>query len=389
MLYQSIIAIGLLVFLGNLFLNLKYLRKPSTESKVPQPAPLISVLIPARNEEGNIRTCLESLQKQDYPNFEVLVLDDNSEDGTNAIVSEMAAKDNRIKLFKGQSLPEDWAGKSFACHQLAQKAKGAWLLFVDADTIHAPHMLRSTLALAMELKTSLLSGFDRQISDTFPLKIVMPLMYFIMLGWIPLWWLQGSKTSKPSVAIGQFLFFSRDEYWRIGGHQAVKSRVLEDIWLGMETTRLGGRHIAIDLSTTVSCRSYHNLAETWNGLSKSIYGVVAMAPLGLAALVVIATFFYTLPFFYLARTLAGGHDIFAWQLLVVIQIAIMLIMRWQVDSRFREAPYSMWFHVLGIAFYILVVVYSGWRWLTGAPVTWKDRTYGKESTVGGSLPPRN
>ena len=388
MLYQSIIALGLLVFLGNLMLNLKYLPKPSKDARVPQPAPLISVLVPARNEEDNIRRCLESLQKQDYPNFEVLVLDDNSEDCTASIINEMAAGDNRIKFFKGQPLPEDWTGKPFACHQLAQKARGSWLLFVDADTIHAPHMLRSTLALAMELKTSLLSGFDRQISDTFPLNIVMPVMYFIMLGWLPLWWLQRSKTPKPSVAIGQFLFFSRDEYWRIGGHEAVKSRVLEDIWLGTETTRLGGRHIAIDLSATVLCRSYSNIGEVWNGLSKSIYGVVAMAPIGLAALVVMATFFYLLPFLYLWRALVGGHP-FGWELLVFLQIATTLVMRWRIDSHFHEAAYSMWFQFVGMLFYVIVVCYSGYRWLTGAPVTWKDRTYNKQSAVGGSLPPRN
>jgi chlorobactene glucosyltransferase len=384
MLYQFIILAGLLIFLVNLLLNLKYLRRPSKDAQIPQPAPLISVLIPARNEEKNIRRCLESLKKQDYPNFEVLVLDDNSEDNTCSVVHEFACRDKRIKLYKGQSLPEDWAGKSYACYQLAQKAKGEWLLFADADTEHAPHMLRSILALAMEEKTSLISGFDRQISDTFPLKIVMPVMYFIMLGWAPLWWLHRSKTPRPSVAIGQFLFFSREGYWRFGGHQAVKSRVLEDIWLGVEAARSGGRHIAVDLGSVVNCYSYHTFSGVWNGLSKSIYGVVAMAPVGLAALVALATFFYVLPFFYLWRALIGGHT-FGWELVVCLQVAVTLFMRWLVDSRFHEAAYSMWFQLLGMIFYVSVVIYSGWRWLTGAPVTWKDRTYDKESAVGGSV----
>lgn len=383
MLYQLIILSGLLLFLGNLLLNLKYLHKPSKEARVPSPAPLISILIPARNEAGNIRACLETLQQQDYPNYEVLVLDDDSTDGTGAIVSAIAAKDNRIRLIKGQPLPEEWAGKSFACHQLAQQARGSWLLFTDADTRHAPHMLRSVLALAMELKTTLLSGFDRQISDTFPLKIVMPVMYFIILGWAPLWLIHRSKTPRPSIAIGQFLFFSRDEYWRFGGHTAVKSRVLEDIWLGIEATKYGGRHIAIDLSTIVSCHSYHSITGVWHGLGKSIYGVVAIAPLGLLALIVVASLFYLLPFYHLARILIGVNEPFIWQFLVVMQVTTMLVMRWLVDSHFREAAYSMWLHVIGLLFYIAVVLYSGWRWLTGAPVTWKDRTYDKESAVGG------
>ena len=196
MLYQVIILVGLAVFLTNLILNLKSLKTPDANSKVPQPAPLISVLVPARDEEENIRTCLESLQKQDYPNFEILVLDDNSTDNTAAIVSEMAAKDSRIRLIRGEPLPEDWAGKPFACYQLAQEAKGLWLLFVDADTIHEPHMLRSVLALAIEQKTSLLSGFPRQLANSLPQKIVIPVIYFILLGWMPLWWLHRARKAE-------------------------------------------------------------------------------------------------------------------------------------------------------------------------------------------------
>ena len=136
MLYQVIITTGLIFFLLNLALNLKAIKTPRADSKVPDSKPLISVMIPARDEEANIRNCLESLQKQDYPNYEILVLDDNSIDRTAEIVSEMAAEDSRIRLFNGQPLAEGWAGKPFACHQLAQQAKGSWFLFVDADTTH-------------------------------------------------------------------------------------------------------------------------------------------------------------------------------------------------------------------------------------------------------------
>ena len=228
MIFQIVIAALLVVFLGNLLLNLKALRTPDENAKVPQPAPLISVMIPARNEEKNIRICVESLQKQDYPNYEILVLDDNSTDKTSAIVNEIAAKDSRVKLYHGDPLPDDWGGKSFACYQLAQKAKGDWLLFTDADTIHEPHMLRATLALAIEEKTSLLSGFPRQIADSIPLKAVIPVFNFILISWIPMWLLHKSRKPKPSVAIGQFFFFNAKEYWRIGGHKVVQSRLVED-----------------------------------------------------------------------------------------------------------------------------------------------------------------
>ncbi|UCH51820.1 MAG: glycosyltransferase, partial [Chloroflexota bacterium] len=216
MLYQIIVAALLVIIAINLILNVRSLRRPDINSRIPKPVPLISVLIPARNEEENIENCLRSLRIQDYPNFEILVLDDNSEDHTAELVEAIAAKDSRIRLIKGAPLPEGWAGKPFACYQLAEKAKGSWLMFVDADTTHAPYMLRSTLALALELKITMLSGFPRQMAESLPEKIAMPVLYFVIMSWLPLWWVHRFKGSKPSLTVGQFILFSREDYWRMG-----------------------------------------------------------------------------------------------------------------------------------------------------------------------------
>jgi chlorobactene glucosyltransferase len=381
MIYQIVIAGILVIILINLILNLRNLRKPDRNAKVPQPAPLISVLVPARNEKGNIRACLESLQKQDYPNYEILVLDDNSTDTTAAIVNEMASSDERINLHFGEPLPDGWAGKCFACHQLAQKAKGDWFLFVDADTRHEPHMLRSVLALAIELNTSLLSGFPRQLTTSFAQRVIIPVFYFILLGWLPLWWLHRSKTPKPSMAIGQFFFFSADEYWRTTGYEAVKSKIVEDVWMGIEVSKHGGRHIAVDLSSVASCHMYEDIGAVWRGLGKSIYSVAAMAPLGLLAIIAVAYFLYIAPFYWFWNGFFLGPETLLWRGIVVLQICLMFFMRWLVDSRFHGPTISMWFHPIGLMFYLFNVVYSWGRFLAGAGVTWKERFYGKESTV--------
>ena len=381
MLYQIIVIIGLGIFLINLLLNLKSLRTPRADSKVPDSKPLISVLVPARDEEANIGACLKSLQQQDYPNFEVLVLDDNSVDRTAEIVGEMAAADNRIRLFSGESLPEDWAGKPFACQQLAQQARGSWLLFVDADTTHAPHMLRSTLDLAIRLKTSMLSGFPRQLTRSLPQKIAVPLIYFIILGWAPLWWIHRSKSPRPSVAIGQFLLFSRDEYFRMGGHEVVKDKILDDIWMGIEVARHGGKHVAVDLSSVVSCDMYPSAAKMWHGLVRCIYSVTAMSPLLLLALIFVALFFYIGPFYWLWNGFFVSHMPFVWLTLVVTQVLTLFFMRFLVDTRFKESAISTWLHLLGITYILVIVLYSIWRWLTGAGVSWKERAYGKEESV--------
>jgi len=381
MLYQLIIAAGLFGFMLNLILNLRSLKVPRWDSKIPEPAPLISVLIPARDEEANITACLESLQKQDYPNFEILVLDDNSSDHTTAIVRRIAAKDDRIQLFSGQPLRQGWAGKPFACYQLAKKARGSWLLFVDADTTHASHMLRSVLALALELKPSLLSGFPRQLATSLAQKVAIPVLYFVILSWLPLWWLQRSKEPKPSLAIGQFLLFPSEEYWRIDGHRAVKSRILEDVWLGVEVNRQGGRHIAVDLSPVVSCNMYQNLGAMWEGFIKWIYSVAALSPAALVGLIVAGYIFFLAPFYSLWNELFVVAAPSAWRAVIIFQVAAILVMRWLVDNNFKEPVISAFLHPVGFSFLFITGLYAGARRALGTGIRWKNRLYGRESTV--------
>ena len=354
---------------------------PRLDSKIPEPAPLISILIPARDEEENIATCLESLKKQDYPNFEVLVLNDNSSDNTASIVSKIAAEDGRIRLFHGEPLPEGWAGKPFACYQLAKQAKGSWLLFVDADTIHAPNMLRSVIAQALELKPSLLSGFPRQLTASIPQKIAVPVIYFIILALFPMWWLHRSKKPKPSMAIGQFLLFPREEYWKIGGHEAVKSKILEDIWLGVEINRHGGRHLAVDLSSLVSCNMYKTLGSMWQGLTRCVYSVAEISIVALIGLLIVGYLFFLAPFYWLWNELFIVDASLALRAVVMSQVAIILSMRWLVDNLFKASVISTPLHPVGLFFIILVCIRAIVKQVRGASVYWKNRLYGRESTV--------
>jgi chlorobactene glucosyltransferase len=381
MLYQVIIAVGLIGFMLNLILNLRSLKTPAAESKIPEVAPLISVLIPARDEEIDIKPCLESLQKQDYPNFEILVLDDHSSDGTAKVVEQIAATDDRIQLLHGKTLPEGWAGKPYACYQLAKKARGSWLLFTDADTIHAPHTLRSTLAIALKYDSSLLSGFPRQLTTSLPQKIAIPVMYFVIMSWMPLWWLQRSSQPRPSLAIGQFLLFPTEEYWRFGGHRAVKTRILEDVWLGIEVNRSGGRHIAVDLSPIVSCQTYQGVGAMWDGVSRWIYSVASLSKLALLGLLVAGYIFFLAPFYWLWRELFVAADPSDWRLILIFQVAVIVFMRWLVDKHFHESIVSTVLHPLGFSFLILNGLYAGSRQAVGAGVRWKERLYNKESSV--------
>jgi len=318
---------------------------------------------------------------QDYTNFEIIVLDDNSEDRTAELVEAMAAKDDRIRLIKGAPLAVGWAGKPFACYQLAEKARGSWLMFIDADTTHATHMLRSTMALALELKPSLLSGFPRQMAESLPEKIVLPLMYFVIMSWLPLWWLHRSGGTRPSLAIGQFLLFLREDYWRIGGHMAVQDKILEDVWLGVETVKHGGRHIAIDLSTVFYCRMYKDVGGIWEGFVKWIYSVTALSPLAIIGLLAAALVFYMAPFYYLWNAFLSAAAPTDWRFIVVFQVAMVIFMRWVVDHHFRQSLLSTFLHPLGFSFLIATGLYGGWREVVGLGVRWKERLYGEASGV--------
>lgn len=381
MLYQSVIAVLMVVFAINLVLNLRSLKRPDHNSRISKPEPLISVLIPARNEEQNIKTCLKSVQRQDYPNFEVVVLDDNSTDRTYQIVERIAAKDKRVRLIKGKPLAPGWAGKPFACYQLAENGKGSWLLFIDADTTCERHMLRSTLKVALDLDLSLLSGFPRQMAESLPEKLALPMMYFFLMTWLPLWWLHRSLGHRPSITIGQFLLFRKDEYWRIGGHGAVKDRIIEDVWLGVETVRHGGRHEAIDLSTVFYCRMYRDVGAMWEGFVKWIYSIAALSPVVIVAMLAAAFVFYMAPFYWVLNGFLSASAPTDWRFIAVFQIGMILLMRWLVERHFRQSLLSTFLHPLGISFWFTAGVYGLWREIVGLGVRWKERLYGEASGV--------
>ncbi|OGO15264.1 MAG: hypothetical protein A2Z02_01225, partial [Chloroflexi bacterium RBG_16_48_7] len=328
MLYDVVIVICLVVVTLNLILNLRCLKIPSSASRLPDPAPRVSVLIPARNEHDNIGTCLDSLQRQDYPDFEVLVLNDGSTDNTAAIVEAFRKKDSRIRLIQGKELPPGWAGKAHACYQLARNASGSWILFVDADTVHSPIMLRSVMAIALESHTSLLSGFPRQVADGVTQKITIPVFNFIIMSWLPMWWLQRGNKPRPSLANGQFLLFPKDEYFRIGGHESVKNRILEDVMLGAQVYRKKGKVLAVDLSPVVSCHMYRNVADMWHGFAKSIYAFTA-SPWLLPVLGFFAYVLFLGPYYALCNQ-AFARD--SWWYLALIQVLIILFMRVLVNS---------------------------------------------------------
>jgi chlorobactene glucosyltransferase len=377
--YQLAVLAGILIFFINLVLNLLLIKRPSRNAKFTGKLPLVSVLIPARNEEENIAECLLSILQQDYPNFEVLVLDDNSKDQTLEIVNKISEHDERVRLLRGKPLPDGWAGKCFACHQLSQNSRGEWLLFIDADTVSQPCMISGTLEIAQNQNISMLSGMPRQNVSGATQKIVIPILfYFVIMSWFPLWWFHRSKKPLPTLAIGQFLLFNRSDYLKMGGHVKVKARIMEDLWFGIEMSRIGCRTLSVDLSKTISTNMYRNISSMTEGCAKWFYSVAALSPLALAGFVLAAYIFYLAPYYWAITGFNAytANNIWVdWALIVAIQIGLITLMRILTDRYFKGSGISFIFQPLGMAFLILTVLYAVGRRALGAGVAWKDRVY--------------
>lgn len=268
--HQLGLTFFLLVILGICLGNLVRLRRMSSFSP-PRELPYISVLVPARNEDSSIRRCLESLLDQDYPRFELLVLDDDSSDGTWELVSGMAARDPRLRTLRGRPLPEGWTGKNWACHQLAEHAKGELLLFTDADTVHGPGCLAAAAGAASTLQADLITAFPRQETGSPGERLFVPLLGWSILCFFPLPLAHRLRTPWLSAAIGQFMLFRREAYFQIGGHSAVRAEVAEDFALARAVKAAGLRWRFLDAGDLVGCRMYRGISSAFRGLAKSLF----------------------------------------------------------------------------------------------------------------------
>jgi glycosyltransferase involved in cell wall biosynthesis len=230
---------------------------------------LVSILIPARNEEANILKLLTAIRRQDYDNYEVIILDDDSTDNTYNLCSNFAKTDGRFRVVKGEPLPNRWLGKNYACHQLAQLAKGQYLLFLDADEQVYDGLLNSAMHRVISNNLSLLSLFTDQQMLTLGEQMVVPLMHFILLNLLPLRLVRLSKNASLSAASGQFMLFNAADYQRNQWHQQVSDKVVEDIEIMRRVKAKGLNGEALLANGMISCRMYTGYNEALNGFSKN------------------------------------------------------------------------------------------------------------------------
>lgn len=341
---------------------------------LPSRWPRVSILVPARDEETNIGPCVRSLLAQAYPDFEVLVLDDHSNDGTARALADLTTEGGQLKVLKGSPLPAGWLGKHWACYQLAQVADGELLLFTDADTRHHPYMLCNAVAALLAEDADLLTALPQQEIVSWAEQLLVPIIPWSIFVVLPLGLAHCLRLPVLSVAIGQFMLFRRRAYEQVGGHAAVKGNIVDDIALGRKIKAHGLCWRLVDGSRYIRCRMYHNFQEVYNGLSKNLFAVFnSNVPLFILIWLWLGLVFLE-PLLVLTWGVIGGR-LPAWPLAQLASISVTgSLLLWAITYwRFGFPLYLAPLYPVTILLAILVAMRSMALTLTGQ-ATWKGRT---------------
>ena len=379
MLLGLLFALGMVLTNVACFSGLRPAAPPASEE-----APLVSILVPARNEALNIEACIGSLLAQDYPHYELIVLDDHSDDGTGDIVRRLGLRDEgERRVISGTPLPAGWTGKGWACHQLSLAARGEFLFFTDADTAHASGTVSATVAAARAYRADLVSAWPRLITISWGEQLIIPMILVLGMVIYPHWLvlllqkLPHLAARLPAflrrglgAANGQFMFFTRASYERIGGHAALHDHLVEDVALGRAVANRMGEGMrllnceALQFST---CRMYQSFGETWHGFTKNMRAAFEDSLAGFLLIGATQCCGFLLPFLFVFTAPAARP-------LVIAQIVVIYLIRVVLTFRFRTSWLSCILHPIG-EMLSLGIGLNSWRRLASKGVQWKGRIY--------------
>ena len=349
-------AVPCVLFLTNLRL---YRRAPKQGSRAS-----VSVLIPARNEKHSIEAAVRSVLANENVDLECIVLDDHSTDGTGEIVAAIAASDSRVRVESAPALPSGWCGKQHACWELSKRASAQILCFLDADVRLTPGALSRMVTFLKASGSPVVSGFPRQETYTPLEQLLIPLIHFILLGFLPVSRMRRSTNPGYASGCGQLMMVRRPEYEAAGGHSAIRTSLHDGIKLPAAFRKAGFRSDIFDATDIATCRMYTNASAVWSGLAKNATEGIA-GPGPIAPFTVILICGQVLPFFLLPAAPA----------LMAIAIGMALLPRAVAAVRFRQPVLGVILHPVGITLLLSIQWYAFTRRLLGRPAGWKDRIY--------------
>ncbi len=347
------------------------LRRPAEDD--PAKLPTVSVLIPARNEEPGIEAAVRAVLANRGVNFELVVLDDQSEDGTAAVVRRIAAADPRVTLERGSGPPAGWCGKQYACYRLSKRARHDLLVWIDADVRLAPDALARIAARMADRRVALLSGFPRQTTVTWMEQLVVPLIPFLLLGYLPMPMSRLTRLPGFATGCGQLFAAWREPYESIGGHGAVRGSMHDGVKLPPAFRRAGHMTDIFDASDLADCRMYRHAGEVWAGFAKNATEGLA-TPIGLPVWTLLLVGGHVAPWLALVGWLSGGLALSGSALAAVGAAALSsLLFSATIAGRMGQPPLAWLGRPVGVAI-LLAIQWSAFvNRLLGRPATWKGR----------------
>ncbi len=350
--------------------------------------PPVSLLIPARDEERSIRPAVESALASEGIDLEVVVLDDGSTDATRSIVESIAARDARVRVLDAPPLPDGWCGKQHACWTLAHHARHEVLAFIDADVRLAPTGLARSVEQLVGGRAGLVSGVPLEETGTFFERLLLPLIHFLLLGFLPIWRMRASTGPAYAAGCGQLFVTTKDAYGRAGGHRAIRKSLHDGVTLPAAYRRAGLLTDLFDATDVARCRMYRSAHGVLVGLAKNateglahparIVPITALLIVGqVAPAAVVLLAFAGL---VLLPAMAGWLFLAAWGCGALVRV--------DAASRFRQSALGAALHPAGVLALVAIQWYALGRQIAGRPSTWKGRSYGSgtaESTAGGRL----
>ncbi len=362
------------------YFRLRRSRSLDSESAIPlENPPLVSVIVPARNEAHNIARCVSSILSTTYPNIELIVVDDSSADETVAIAREAAAGDPRARVITSPPLPEGWFGKQWACATGAKVARGSVLQFTDADTVHSADLVTRSTNAMRDARAQLFSVAGRQELGGFWEKVIQPQIFTILsMRYGGTESITEATSVSNKIANGQCIFVTHDSYDAIGGHGAVRSSVAEDLMLAQRFFAARKRVVLMLGVNQLSTRMYASLGEITRGWRKNVFaGGLDSVPFGRIGRTFFPLVLLLPPLMQLLPGLvlilgALGHvspEIILWAAISGVATLIWWLV---VYITISENPLYALLYPLGAVVLLYIFVTAVIR---GRRVTWKGRTY--------------
>ncbi len=372
-LYSLSLLFLALLPVGMFLANLRHFRTATEDDTLLADAmrEKVSVLIPARNEGSSIGAVIDRILENRSIDFELVILDDQSEDNTAAIVRDRMQRSTKIRLIDSIALPMGWNGKQHACWRLAEAARFDWMLFLDADVQLNEHAIQRVIAEGLRTGVALISGFPYQQTETLAEQMLIPLMHFILLGYLPIHRSRTSTSPSLSAGCGQIILARRNAYFECDGHRAIQGSRHDGIQLPRAFRRHGFATDIFDASDIASCRMYRNRREVVLGLMKNANEGIANGRLIVVFTILLAgAALLPIPSLILAYGTEQSRSSIA---ALTIACLCVFIPRMIAAKKFRQSWKGAFLHPIGIAWFLGLQWFAWFRNLLGQTVAWRGR----------------